>query len=164
MNRIDHGLTLDSKVFATMKTAFSETLRRTLMNMEKYGSTDATINLKLEIQIAESYVKDTTRPQYEAEREITVPTFNHKITSAIPVKDEIKGKTGGFGFELIYDRDTRDYYMISTKDANQTSLFDEDPDELPDELAEARRKKEADENEEADEGADEEQEDDDDGE
>ena len=143
MNRIDHGLTLDSKVFNALKTAFNETLRRTLMNMEKYGSTDATINLKLEIEIAESYVKDTSRPQYEAEREITVPTFNHKITSAIPVKDEIKGKTGGFGFELIYDRDTRDYYMISTKDANQTSLFDEDPDELPDELAEARKAKEA---------------------
>lgn len=142
MNFYDHGLNIDSKVFTALKMAFNETLRKTLMNMEKYGSTDASITIKLDIDLAEAYVKDTTRPQYEAEREITTPTFNHTVKSAIPVKDEIKGKTGGYGFELVYDRDTKNYYMISTKDANQTSLFDEDQDELPDEPADANEAEE----------------------
>lgn len=157
MNRIDHGLNLDSKVFTALKSAFNETLRRTLMNMEKYHSTDASITIKIDIDLTESYTEDNSRPQYKAEREITIPTFSHKVTSAIPVKDEIKGKTGGIGFEMVYDRDTRDYYMISTKDANQISMFDEDNDTLPDEAAEAEAT-------EADETAEDKQEDEDDGE
>ena len=164
MNRIDNGVNLDSKVFSSMKESFNTVLKSTIMSMEKFKSKQAKITVTLGIDLVDSHVQDTSRPQYYAERDVIIPTFQHKVTSSIPIKDEIKGKTGGIGYELVYDRDTRSYYMVSTKDANQISLFDEDPDELPDELAEARRKKEADENEEADEGADEEQEDDDDGE
>ena len=159
MNRIDHGLNIDSKVFSAMKEAFNATLKNTIMSMEKFNSKQAKITVTLGIDLADSHVQDTSRPQYYAERDVIIPTFQHKVTSSIPIKDEIKGKTGGVGYELIYDRDTRSYYMVSTKDANQTSMFDEDQADLPDELAEARKAKEAAE-EEADE--DEETEDDDD--
>lgn len=155
MNRIDNGLNIDSKVFSSMKESFNAMLKSTLMSMEKYKSNEAKITITLGIDLVDSHIQDTSRPQYYAEREVVIPTFQHKVTSAISIKDEIKGKTGGTGYELVYDRDTRSYYMIASKDYNQISLFDEDPDELPDELAEARRKKE---------DEDKEQEDDDDGE
>lgn len=143
MNRIDHGLNIDSKVFGSMKESFNAVLKGTLMRMEKFNANEAKITITLEIDLADSQVQDTTRPQYYAERDIIVPTFQHKVTSSIPVKDEIKGKTGGTGYELIWDRDTKSYYMISTKEMNQTSLFDDDQAQLPDELAETRRAKEA---------------------
>lgn len=159
MNRIDNGLNLDSKVFSSMKESFNTVLKSTIMSMEKFNSKQAKITVTLGIDLVDSHVQDTSRPQYYAERDIIIPTFQHKVTSSIPIKDEIKGKTGGIGYELVYDRDTRSYYMVSTKDANQVSMFDEDQD-LPDELAEARRAKEAAESEGTDEG--EETEDDDD--
>lgn len=143
MNRIDNGLNLNSKVFSSMKESFNTVLKSTIMSMEKFKSKQAKITVTLGIDLVDSHVQDTSRPQYYAERDVIIPTFQHKVTSSIPIKDEIKGKTGGIGYELVYDRDTRSYYMVSTKDANQTSLFDEDPDELPDELAEARKAKEA---------------------
>ena len=150
---------LDSKVFSSMKESFNTVLKSTIMSMEKFNSKQAKITVTLGIDLVDSHVQDTSRPQYYAERDIIIPTFQHKVTSSIPIKDEIKGKTGGIGYELVYDRDTRSYYMVSTKDANQVSMFDEDQD-LPDELAEARRAKEAAESEGTDEG--EETEDDDD--
>ncbi len=163
MNRIDNGLNLDSKVFSAMKESFNAMLKSTLMSMERYNSNEAKITITLGIDLVDSHVQDTSRPQYYAEREVTIPTFQHKVTSSISIKDEIKGKAGGIGYELVYDRDTRSYYMVSTKDANQTSMFDEDQANLPDELAEARKAKEAAEEEaEEDEGEDEEMEDDDD--
>jgi len=136
MNRIDNGLNIDSKVFSAMKEAFNATLKSTIMSMEKYKSNEAKITITLGIDLVDSHVRDTSRPQYYAEREVVIPTFQHKVTSAISIKDEIKGKTGGTGYELVYDRDTRSYYMVATKDVDQVSFFDEDQDRLPDEATE----------------------------
>ena len=137
MNRIDHGLNMDSKVFTALKESFNSQLRSTLMRMEKFAATEAKITITLDIDLVDSHVPDHSRPQYPAERDITIPTFQHKVTSSIPVKDEVKGKTGGTGYELIWDRDTKSYYMISTKEADQISMFDEDQDMLPDEQMES---------------------------
>ena len=153
MNRIDHGLNMDSRVFTALKESFNSQLRSTLMRMEKFAATEAKITITLDIDLADSHVPDHSRPQYAAERDVTIPTFQHKVTSSIPVKDEVKGKTGGVGFELIWDRDTRAYYMISTKEADQISLFDEDQATLPDEQAEAHAADEAEEDEEQDDEA-----------
>lgn len=133
MNRIDHGLNMDSKVFTALKESFNASLRSTLMRMEKFAATEAKITITLDIDLADSHVPDHSRPQYNAERDVVIPTFQHKVTSSIPVKDEIKGKTGGVGYELIWDRDTKSYYMVATKEVDQISLFDEDQATLPDE-------------------------------
>lgn len=138
MNRIDHGLNMDSKVFTALKESFNASLRSTLMRMEKFAATEAKITITLDIDLADSHVPDHSRPQYNAERDVVIPTFQHKVTSSIPVKDEIKGKTGGVGYELIWDRDTKSYYMVATKEVDQISLFDEDQATLPDETAEAQ--------------------------
>ncbi len=148
MNRIDHGLNMDSKVFTALKESFNASLRSTLMRMEKFAATEAKITITLDIDLADSHVPDHSRPQYNAERDVVIPTFQHKVTSSIPVKDEIKGKTGGIGFELIWDRDTKSYYMISTKEVDQISLFDEDQATLPDEPAENQTAEEANEDDE----------------
>lgn len=152
MNRIDHGLNMDSKVFTALKESFNASLRSTLMRMEKFAATEAKITITLDIDLADSHVPDHSRPQYNAERDVVIPTFQHKVTSSIPVKDEIKGKTGGVGFELIWDRDTKSYYMISTKEVDQISLFDEDQATLPDEPAETQYTDDAAEEEEGQEG------------
>lgn len=144
MNRIDNGLNIDSKVFSSMKESFNAMLKSTLMSMEKYKSNEAKITITLGIDLVDSHVQDTTRPQYYAERDVIIPTFQHKVTSAISIKDEIKGKTGGTGYELVYDRDTRSYYMIASKDYNQISMFDADQATLPEEQAEASEEAEED--------------------
>ena len=87
----------------------------------------AELKLSLKITLTQGETRDLQEPRYEAQREYILPKFEHKISTVMQYKDEKSGFVGGEEYELVWDKDKRDYVMKSIKD-NQMNLFEYDDD------------------------------------
>lgn len=133
-------LSMSSDVFNQFKMDFDRVLSRTLGNMEKHESEEAEISIKLKIDFTKDLVPDNQVYAYNAEREAVLPTFSHKISSVMKIKDETSGKLGG-NYELVWDKETKQYILrpinsggplFNSEYNNSDSNHDaEDPKTLP---------------------------------
>lgn len=117
MKSTDMNLSLNGDTFQSLKDDFDGILARTVGNMEMKGADSATISIKLSISLKKSAVNG---------REVTIPTFEHVISSVMQVKDKKTGSLSG-DYEIVYDQDA-DTWLIRKIDNGQTSLFNEDGD------------------------------------
>jgi hypothetical protein len=130
MNTNELDLNLNGDTFNALKTDFNAVLRKTLFNMEAKGSELAEITVKMKISLE----KGTGRFGDAAPRNITVPKFDHKVSSVMQIKDEIAGSLGG-NYELVWDSKRGEWIMREITDGQQ-SIFDSDyewvePDDQP---------------------------------
>lgn len=89
--------------FEELRRDFDRVLQETIGRMKAKDSGSATLTLKLDISLAEDI--DKTLGTHR-----TLPTFSHKITSAIQIKSETAGKISG-KYELLYDDVEEQFYM-----------------------------------------------------
>ena len=108
-----YALTMESDAFGAMKSDFNQILRRALTNMEKKQSDEAELTLKLKISLEEIGSDEDL---------IVKPTFAHKISSVMKIKDEKSGVLSG-NYALIWDEESGDY-IIRPIDDGQVSMFD----------------------------------------
>ena len=94
-------INIEGTVFDAARNDFDSVLKNTLATMRKNGSTSATLTLKIDIALLD---------QREGDRTMVVPTFGHKVTSAIQTKEERAGKFGG-KHEMYYD-ETYDNFAV----------------------------------------------------
>lgn len=123
MNKKKYTLTLDSDAFNSLKSDFNQILRSTLNNMIQKEGEKAEVKISLKITLTQSTAPDLEEHRYEAEREVIVPKFEHKVTSVLQYKDEKSGITGGAEYELVWDKDAMAYVMRPIKNA-QMDLFE----------------------------------------
>lgn len=123
MNRKEYALTLDSDAFNALKSDFNQILRSTLNNMLQKEGEKAEVKIALKITLTEGMAPDLQEVKYEAEREIIIPKFEHKVSSVMQYKDEKSGITGGAEYELVWDKDAVAYVMRPIKNA-QMDLFE----------------------------------------
>lgn len=114
-------LSLKGDTFQALKEDFDNVLARTIGNMEMKGAEDATITLKLSIQLEKSNIGSLGESE-----EITKPSFNHVISSVMQVKDKKTGALTG-DYELVWDHEEKRYVMRRLAD-RQISLFDDEVD------------------------------------
>jgi len=135
MNKKEYRLSLDSEAFNGLKTDFNQMLRRTLSTMIQKEGEKAELKISLKINLTQGFAPDLEEHRHEAEREVIIPKFEHKVTTVMSYKDEKSGILGGAEYELVWDKDKSDYVMRPIKDA-QLTLFDEsdESDELEDNL------------------------------
>lgn len=122
-NQTVYELNLDSDAFGALKTDFNQILRRILSKMEKHESEEAKMNVEMKISLQKVDARDLSSNGNHT-REVLKPTFKHKVTSAISLKDEKSGFLGG-NYELVWDEDSGDY-ILRPIDDGQYSLFDKD--------------------------------------
>lgn len=91
MNKKKYTLTLDSDAFNSLKSDFNQILRSTLNNMIQKEGEKAEVKISLKITLTQSTAPDLEEHRYEAEREVIVPKFEHKVTSVMQYKDEKAG-------------------------------------------------------------------------
>lgn len=127
MSKKEYALTLDSDAFNSLKTDFNQILRRTLSTMLQKEGEKAELKMSLKITLTEGTAPDLEERKYEAERDVIIPKFEHKISSVMQYKDEKSGFVGGAEYELVWDKEKSDYVMRPIKDA-QITLFDEPED------------------------------------
>lgn len=123
MNKKEYALTLDSDAFNALKSDFNQILRSTLNNMLQKEGEKAEVKIALKITLTEGMAPDLQEVKYEAEREIIIPKFEHKVSSVMQYKDEKSGITGGAEYELVWDKDAVAYVMRPIKNA-QMDLFE----------------------------------------
>jgi len=123
MNKKEYALTLDSDAFNALKSDFNQIFRSTLNNMIQKEGEKAEVKISLKITLVEGMTPDLKEVKYEAEREIIIPKFEHKVSSVMQYKDEKSGITGGAEYELVWDKDAVAYVMRPIKNA-QMDLFE----------------------------------------
>lgn len=119
----NYKLTLDSDAFNSLKTDFNQMLRNTLNNMIQKEGEKAELKVSLKITLTEGMVPDLEELKHEAEREIIIPKFEHKVSTTMQYKDEKSGFVGGAEYELVWDKDAMAYVMRPIKNA-QMNLFE----------------------------------------
>lgn len=125
MSEKAYVLTLESDAFNALKGDFNQLLRKTLSNMLQKEGEKAELKLSLKITLIQGETRDLQEPRYEAQREYIVPKFEHKISTVMQYKDEKSGFVGGEEYELVWDKEKRDYVMSHIKN-NQMNLFEFD--------------------------------------
>lgn len=115
----DLQLSLSGDTFQALKADFDSILARTLGNMTMKGASEATLTLKLSIEL-----KNVNVGSYDDLKEITKPTFKHDISSVMQVKDKKTGSLMG-EHQLVWDPDT-EKYVLRNLGTEQMSMFDEE--------------------------------------
>lgn len=118
-------LTLESDAFNLLRSDFNQILRLTLNNMIRKEGEKAEVKISLKIALAQGFAPDPE--EEDTERQVIIPKFEHKVSSVMQYKEEKSGILGGAEYELVWDKNKREYVMRPIKDA-QISLF-EDTDE-----------------------------------
>lgn len=121
MNRNDITLNMESDAFNVMRHDFNEVMNTTLRNMAKKDSDFAEVTVKLKITLMEA-----VQPIDGSFRNYTRPHLSHKISSVMQVRDEKSGAFTG-DYELVLDKETKEYVMRPVDD-EQMSLFDREDD------------------------------------
>lgn len=113
------GEALEGEALEPFKRSFDNLLARVLNEMERKDVEEATISIKFEI-LQDMRFRDTEEEEEKAE--YIQPTFRHKMTSCMRIKDESSGITGGEGMELRWDPELGSWVMQEVDD-QQEKLF-----------------------------------------
>ena len=119
MKKNDLNLSLDGETFESLKDDFDTILARTVGNMQMKGAENATITIKLDVNLEKDKV-DT----YKGIFDVTKPSFKHSISSVMQVKDKMSGQLVG-DFAMVWDEDEQKY-VLRYIDDGQINMFDGD--------------------------------------
>ena len=120
-------LTLENDTFNAFKSDFNQMLRKLLRTMEEQEAEEGVLTAKMTVKLKQDSARDFQTNGYDGTREITKPTFDHKVGITLQFKDEKSGTLGG-DYEMVWDRDLGAYVMVEINNG-QTSLFDEEKKE-----------------------------------
>ena len=135
-NSKKYPLSMNGDTFNAFKSDFDQMLRQLLTEMEKRESEEATISIKMVVNLAKDQERDFEANGYDAMKDIVKPSFKHEISTVMQVKNKKSGSLGG-NMKLVWDRELCQYVMQEI-DNGQTSIFDNtgdgqaaEPKELP---------------------------------
>lgn len=94
-------INLESDTFAMMKRDMTASMNRLLRHMQKYSAEDGTMTVKIKVSIVNQELDDGCQGN--------VPTFEHKVTTAVQIKDESSGKLSG---NYVLEEDGKGGYVI----------------------------------------------------
>ena len=108
-------ITMGGKVFAPMMEDMHKVMQRLLKNMDEKGIDEGAVNIKIDVSFVKVEVEG---------RVVCKPHFPYKVTSTLPIKDEIKGRSNSDNGELVYDEETGEYILRPIRGtAEQPDIF-----------------------------------------
>ena len=107
-------LSLTSDTFNALKTDFDLVLRRLLKTMELKGADHGEMTLKMKVD-------------FKHDGQIIKPAFEHKVTSAMQIKDELNGELCG-DLIMVWDEATNNFVLQKAEDP-QLSMFDDESEQ-----------------------------------
>lgn len=118
-------LFLEDETFDDARQNFNVVLQRLFKSMLESKSDEGSITLKIDVSLSNQTITNTD-PDIEGEtRDIHLPSFSHKVTSAVTVKDEMKGSKNP-NMELVWDEDSKSYKLQYVANTEQKTIFDKD--------------------------------------
>lgn len=107
-------LSLTSDTFNALKTDFDLVLRRLLKTMELKGADHGEMTLKMKVD-------------FKHDGQIIKPAFEHKVTSAMQIKDELNGELCG-DLIMVWDEAINNFVLQKAEDP-QLSMFDDESEQ-----------------------------------
>lgn len=114
-------MSIKSDAFLKFRQNFDKLLFETITKMQQKGSSDASLTIKLDIELEKTFAPVEDLSGDQSFRDVYIPHFAHKITSAMQIKSEVKGKYDE-ECELVYDEGTGKYLLVPI---GQMTLGDE---------------------------------------
>lgn len=139
MNTKKFPLTIESDTLNAFKADFNQMLRRLLTMMESQEAEEGTLNAKIVVKLEQDKARDYQANNYDGTRDITKPTFNHKVGIAMQFRDEKSGTLGG-NYEMVWDKELNSYVMVEINNG-QTSLFEKEEECNPNDEPETSESK-----------------------
>lgn len=118
-------LSLDSDAFNALKSDFNQMLKKTLHNMQEKGSENAELKISMKIHFCKGEEPDIRVDDFNGTRELIIPTFDHKVSSVLQIKDECIGSLGGNKYELVINPITKNFVIREIVNPQQVTLFDD---------------------------------------
>ena len=101
---------INSDAFANLRADFNRMMIDTLRKMQEKGSTDASLTIKIDIELEKTFAPVVVG-NVETTRDVYIPWFSHKVSSAMSIKSEVKGKFDE-ECELVFDEGTGRYLLV----------------------------------------------------
>lgn len=120
-------LTLDNEVFSPFVESFNKSLTLLIDKMRGMGIDEGEITAKMAVEFGKTTVPDPCALDLNRQREATVPTIKHKVSTVLKITNETKGMIPA-EYELVCEADTGNLRLRKITDG-QTSLFDDAGDE-----------------------------------
>lgn len=106
-------INMDSDTFAVMKQDMTDSMNRLIRNMQRYNSDKGTMTVKITISLEEQDLDNSEKGD--------MPTFEHKVSTSVQIKDEKSGKLNG---EYLLEEDGKGGYIIRPL-IEQEDMFEE---------------------------------------
>jgi len=118
-------LVIEADTFEKLRRDTNIVLQKALGTMKDKGSMDGKVSIALDIKLVREFIPNYD-PDIEGEtREILKPKFEHKVSSAINIKNEEKGSTNP-EMAMVWDEDKQEYVLTYVNNTDQRTIFDTD--------------------------------------
>lgn len=122
-------LRIEADTFEKLRRDANIVLQKVLGTMKDKASAEGKVSIALDIKLVREFIPNFD-PEIEGEtREILKPKFEHKVTSAINIKNEEKGGVNP-EMAMVWDDDKQEYVLTYVNNTEQRSMFDSDFQEV----------------------------------
>lgn len=118
-------LFLEDETFNSARENFNVVLQKLFKSMIDSDSEEGSITLKIDVKMTTEFIPNHDPDIQGESRKIHLPSFAHKVTSTITVKEEMKGAQNP-NMELIWDETTNSFKLQYISNTDQRTIFDKD--------------------------------------
>ncbi len=118
-------LRIEADTFEKLRRDADIVLQRALGTMKEKESMEGKVTITIDIKLVPDFIPNYD-PQVKGEtRKILKPKFDHKVTSAINIKNEEKGSVNP-EMAMVWDEQKQEYVLTYVNNTEQRSIFDTD--------------------------------------
>ena len=118
-------LRIEADTFEKLRRDADIVLQRALGTMKEKESMEGNVTITIDIKLVPDFIPNYD-PQVKGEtRKILKPKFDHKVTSAINIKNEEKGSVNP-EMAMVWDEQKQEYVLTYVNNTEQRSIFDTD--------------------------------------
>ena len=129
MSNLNTDLYIEGQIFDMARTNFNNVLQKLMRSIIDADQGEGTITLKVKVNMTQEAIPNYD-PEIAGESRIArIPTFDHKVTSSVQVKNELKGSTTT-AMEMVWDEEENRFVLRPVVNTEQRSMFDADFQEV----------------------------------
>ena len=118
-------LRIEAETFDKLRRDADIVLQRALGTMKEKESMDGKVTITIDIKLVPEFIPNFDPAVQGETRKILKPKFDHKVTSAINIKNEEKGSVNP-EMAMVWDEDKQEYVLTYVNNTEQRSIFDSD--------------------------------------
>lgn len=118
-------LRIEAETFDKLRRDADIVLQRALGTMKEKESMDGKVTITIDIKLVPEFILNFDPAVQGETRKILKPKFDHKVTSAINIKNEEKGSVNP-EMAMVWDEDKQEYVLTYVNNTEQRRIFDSD--------------------------------------